>query len=98
MDKKSKLFKKVTSVLGVAIAALTGTQVNAQEMNFDDFQMMNDDNDAIQISNKKSKPMPVLKLNMSNPDDSTFIASHRSHSSHSSHSSHRSHSSHYSGR
>jgi hypothetical protein len=42
----------------------------------------------------KIKPMPILKLNLQNPDLSKFIAQHDSHSSHDSHNSHDSHSSH----
>lgn len=41
------------------------------------------------------KPKLILKLNLTNPENS-LVLMHRSHSSHSSHSSHRSHSSHYS--
>lgn len=91
----SNLSKKASAIFGLAIAALTGTQAKAAEL-----PIVNLEPTEIQISNdKKVKPMPVLKLNPSNPDDSQFVAnhsSHRSHSSHSSHSSHRSHSSHYS--
>lgn len=91
----SNLSKKASVIFGLAIAALTGTQAKAAE-----FPILDLEPTEIQIGNeKKIKPMPVLKLNPNNPDDSQFVAnhsSHRSHSSHSSHSSHRSHSSHYS--
>ncbi len=91
----SNLSKKASAIFGLAIAALTGTQAKAVELPIIDLEPT-----EIQISNdRKVKPMPVLKLNPNNLDDSQFVAnhsSHRSHSSHSSHSSHRSHSSHYS--
>jgi hypothetical protein len=46
---------------------------------------------SIEVKSSIRKPMPVLKLNLNNPDDSKFIASHQSHRSHSSHRSHYSH-------
>ena len=88
----SNLSKKASAIFGLAIAALTGTQTKAVE-----FPLVNLEPTEIQISNnQKVKPMPVLKLNPNNPEDSQFVANHSSHRSHSSHSSHRSHSSHYS--
>jgi hypothetical protein len=94
MTSKSKKFGgsnltlKTASVFGAAIAALSGFEANELATT------LNDDLDSKTIelkSSNKVKPMPVLKLNMENPDNSQFIASHRSHSSHRSHYSHYSH-------
>lgn len=91
----ANLAKKAAAVFGAALAALTGVNANAtitpENNNFE--------SNTIQvIAIGKIKPMPILKLNLNNPDDSQFVASHTSHRSHSSHSSHRSHYSHYSHR
>ena len=98
MDNQYKsltnLTKKAAAVFGTALAALTG--VNAEEA----MTPHNDDveSNLIQVNGVgKVKPMPVLKLNMDNPDASQFVASHTSHRSHSSHRSHYSHYSHRSG-
>ncbi len=81
------LTKKATAVFGAALAALTSTSANATLVNED---VIN--NNTIQFQAKSTrKPMPVLKLNLNNVEDSQFVAAHRSHSSHSSHSSHYSH-------
>lgn len=93
MDNKNKksqinFTKKVTSVLVSALAGLTGVVTMTTATYSDD----NFESGANQIKeNGKVKPMPVLKLNMDNPDDSKFVASHQSHRSHSSHRSHYSH-------
>lgn len=97
-NKKNQIIslaKKAAAVFGAAFAALTGGNANAVSV----IQGDNYDVNTIQIKeNFKVKPMPVLKLNFSNPEDSQFVSSHTSHSSHRSHSSHSSHSSHYSHR
>jgi hypothetical protein len=84
----ANLTKKAASVFGAALAALTGIQANASIP----AQIDNLENKIIQVKEiGKIKPMPVLKLNSSNPDNAQFVAQHRSHSSHSSHRSHYSH-------
>ncbi len=81
------LTKKATAVFGAALAALSSTSANATIVNED---VIN--NNAIQFQAKGTrKPMPVLKLNLNNVEDSQFVAAHRSHSSHRSHRSHFSH-------
>ncbi len=82
------LTKKATAIFGAALAALTGVQVNSTTA----LQPDNLESKTIQVNEMvKVKPMPILKLNMHNPENSQFTASHRSHSSHSSHRSHYSH-------
>ena len=84
----TNLTKKAAQVFGAALASLTGVDANAT------MTSQNDNFESNVIQAKiigKVKPMPVLKLNMVNPDDSQFIASHTSHRSHSSHRSHYSH-------
>ena len=99
MDSNKKvglanLTKKAAAIFGAAFAALTGVEA----INSLSAQVDNLESKAIQIKEiGKAKPMPVLKLNMNNSENSQFVAQHRSHSSHSSHSSHRSHYSHRSG-
>lgn len=89
-NKKNRILnltKKATAVFGAALAALTSTSANATVINE---EVTN--NNTINIQAKSSrKPMPVLKLNLNNVENSQFVAAHRSHSSHSSHSSHYSH-------
>lgn len=90
----ANLTKKAAAVFGAALAALTGVDANATMTPQND----NFESNTIQVKEiGKVKPMPILKLNMDNPDDSQFVASHTSHSSHRSHSSHYSHYSHRSG-
>jgi len=92
MDSNKKnglanLTKKATAIFGAALAALSGTETIAAPV-----QSGNSESKTIQIAQiTKAKPMPVLKLNMSNPANSQFVALHNSHSSHRSHSSHFSH-------
>lgn len=81
------LSKKTTAVFGAALAALTSTAANAKLVNDD---VVNDNTIQFQVRSTR-KPMPVLKLNLNNVEDSQFVAAHRSHSSHSSHRSHYSH-------
>lgn len=93
-NRLANLTKKVTAIFGAAFAALTGFQTTASIPAQGD----NLDSKTIQLREiGKVKPMPILKLNPNSPENSQFIAQHRSHSSHSSHSSHRSHFSHRSG-
>ena len=93
MDSNKKnglanLTKKAAAVFGAALAALTGVNANATVTPLND----NFETNTIQVKEiGKVKPMPILKLNLDNPDDSQFVASHTSHRSHSSHSSHYSH-------
>jgi hypothetical protein len=92
MDSKKNrilnLTKKATAVFGAALAALTSSSANATVVNED----VVNNNNIIQFQAKNTrKPMPVLKLNLNNVENSQFVAQHRSHSSHSSHSSHYSH-------
>ena len=88
------LTNKAAAVFGAALAALTGTGDNSKITTQND----NFESNTIQLKDVvRIKPMPVLKLNMNNIDDSQFVASHTSHSSHSSHRSHSSHYSHRSG-
>ncbi len=84
----ANLTKKATAIFGAALAALTGFNAN----NSIPSEIDNLENKTIQVKEiGKVKPMPVLKLNMNNPENSQFVASHRSHSSHRSHYSHYSH-------
>jgi len=88
------LTKKAAAVFGAALAALTGVDANAGTA----FPNDNFESNTIEFKEiGKVKPMPIFKLNLDNPDDSQFVASHTSHSSHSSHRSHFSHYSHRSG-
>lgn len=97
MNKKNgiaNLTKKATAIFGAALAAITGIQATPSLASHEsDYS-----NKTIQFKEiGKVKPMPVLKLNPNDPENSQFVNLHRSHSSHSSHSSHRSHYSHRSG-
>lgn len=93
MDKKKKnglvnLTMKATAIFGAAMAALTGIQpsapINSEQANLD--------GRTVQLNEiAKKKPMPLLKLNIHNPENSHFVANHTSHRSHSSHRSHYSH-------
>lgn len=90
----TNLTKKAAAVFGTALAALTG--LNTEEVLTTQSDKI--ESNVIQANGiGKVKPMPVLKLNMDNPDASQFVASHTSHRSHSSHRSHYSHYSHRSG-
>jgi hypothetical protein len=94
LNRLLDLTKKTTSVFGAAFAALTGLQFS--ETSLPQHEIL--DNKSIQVNTfGKVKPMPVLKLNAGNLENSQLIAQHRSHSSHSSHRSHSSHYSHRSG-
>lgn len=99
MNSKKKngltnLTKKATAIFGAALASLTSVQTTASVPE----QTDNLESKTIQTKEiGKVKPMPILKLNLNNPENNKFVAQHRSHSSHSSHSSHRSHYSHRSG-
>lgn len=94
MDKKqnpkgiSNLTVKATAIFGAALAAISGidngTEISTENQSFEP--------NTYNIKEYgKPKPMPVLKLNIDNPDKSQFISSHQSHSSHRSHYSHYSH-------
>lgn len=88
-NKFSNLAKAVSTILASAIAALTVTNVNATELQSNP---ENSELNTIKYSGQTVKrlPLPVMKLSVSNANNSKFVASHGSHSSHSSHSSHRS--------
>ena len=89
----TRLAKKVGAIFGTAIAALTvGNFVATQATPTVDNNHTTDFSKQV----SKQKPMPVLKLNVANPEESKLVTQHSSHSSHSSHNSHSSHSSHYS--
>lgn len=93
-NKIDNLAKQTAKIVGAAMAALTGLEHSDQK------PVISGNADSKIIFFKeigRSKPMPILKLNWSNLDDSQFVASHASHRSHSSHRSHYSHSSHRSG-
>lgn len=96
MDSNKKnglvnLTKKASAIFGAAFAALTGVETTTTIP----AQVDNNESKTIQVKGvSKVKPMPVLKLNPNNPDNSQFVAQHRSHTSHTSHGSHGSHSSH----
>ena len=93
MDSNKKnglanLTKKAAAIFGSALAALTGIQANATMPT----QLDNLESKTIQVKEiGKVRPMPVLKLNIHNPENSQFVANHSSHGSHGSHGSHRSH-------
>ncbi len=93
MDNNKKnglanLTKKATAIFGSALAALTGIQANVNMPT----QLDNLESKTIQVKEiGKVKPMPVLKLNMHDPENSHFVTSLTSHRSHSSHRSHYSH-------
>ena len=62
MNKKSNLKKKVATIFGLAVAAITGNSLNAtaQELEVDlPLEGTHLTTDAI-----KAKPMPVLKIKM----------------------------------
>ena len=92
MDNKGKkmLSAKIAMVFGAAMATLSG--VSASDSSTEKLSGKENSNNTLEA--KVPKPMPVLKLNFHNPNDSKFVASHASHRSHRSH---RSHSSHWSG-
>ena len=93
MDNNSKkglvnLTKKATAIFGAALAALNGIE----NKSIISQPLENAESNNIQFKEiGKSRPMPVLKLNIANLDNSQFVASHASHRSHSSHYSHYSH-------
>lgn len=85
----SKLAKKASLIFAAAMSILA---IGKSEANQGQKTNTADEGKTIEFSSIKAKvkPMPVLKLNMNNPELSRLVASHGSHSSHSSHSSHRS--------
>lgn len=86
----SKLAVKASLVFGSALAALSGG--DATTTNLSPTEEANSGNTIeFQAQAAKKKPMPLLRLNLNNPEQSVMIAQHGSHSSHSSHSSHYSH-------
>ena len=87
---------RAATIVGAALASLKGGDAKANPVIHNDPSL----NNIEQTKLGRFKPMPVLRLNINNPENSRFISqhdSHYSHSSHDSHSSHSSHSSHYSG-
>ncbi|WP_125185469.1 hypothetical protein [Botryobacter ruber] len=94
-NKKGKrlgLVAKTAAIFGAALAAITGMSAEAPTVS--EFENTNSNTISLRTTGK-TKPMPVLKLNLATGDNH-FVASHSSHRSHSSHSSHSSHRSHYS--
>ena len=83
----SNLSKKIAAIIAGSIATLTPVESNAMNTTAENIEP-NADN---YILIGKKKPMPVLKMNLFNPENSQFVASHTSHASHRSHSSHYSH-------
>jgi hypothetical protein len=86
MKKGTNLILKASAIAGAALAAIYGVENKIETK-----ENFSDDTNSIQVKVNSKKPMPVLKLNLSNVEDSKFIASHTSHRSHSSHRSHYSH-------
>lgn len=85
MDKRKKLSLKIAGIVAGAVSAITATTelsnaeaVNLENLNISEFKSIS-----------KVKPVGVFKLNTSNPENSKFVAQHRSHSSHRSHYSRR---------
>ena len=89
MKKKLSLSAKTAAIFGAALAAISSTQKMSTTITEESFVSNIKD-----IKVQSRKPMPVLKLNLNNPDDSKFVAGHVSHASHRSHASHSSHWSH----
>ena len=90
---KNKLNAKITAIIGAALASIN----NAEGKDLNMSPILVDDSKTESFDTFSKKPMPVLKLDINNPENHKFIASHVSHASHRSHSSHRSHFSHRSG-
>jgi len=90
---KKKLNTKISAIIGAALASVN----NIEAKEFQIPQLDNDDSNTESFESISKKPMPVLRLDINNPENHKFIASHVSHASHRSHSSHRSHFSHRSG-
>jgi hypothetical protein len=89
MKKKPSLTALTLAVLS---SALTSIQRDNKLVQTNDVSQL--DRNSFDLKASVKKPMPVLKLNMNNIEDSKFVASHISHSSHRSHGSHGSHRSH----
>ena len=86
---KTKLNSKVAAIMGAALAAISGIHSTANASTNE--TTSSNESNSFEYKAQKRKPMPVMKLNMQNPEDSRFIANHNSHSSHRSHYSHYSH-------
>jgi hypothetical protein len=89
MKKKNLLNAKVMAIMGAALAAITGVNGSVKAAALE--SLPNNDANSTEFKTLKRKPMPVLKLNIHNVEDSKFVASHVSHASHRSHYSHYSH-------
>lgn len=79
--------KKTAAIVGAALAGIAGSNAQASELEAKDLLAPENGQEA---EVKKTKPMPVLKINL-NSGDHQFVANHASHRSHSSHRSHYSH-------
>jgi len=88
MSKLDNLSGKIAVVIAAALATIHGVNKQEEILKLDE---KNDNSGNIRNYSSKIKPMPVLKMNLLNPENSQFVASHTSHSSHRSHSSHYSH-------
>jgi hypothetical protein len=89
MKKKLSLSAKTAAIFGAALAAISSNQKISTVITEDSFE-----SNVKDIKVQAKKPMPVLKLNLNNPEESKFVAGHVSHASHRSHASHSSHWSH----
>ena len=78
--------------IAVLSSALTSLKRDNRIVNIEEDGQL--DRNTFELKTSLKKPMPVLKLNMNNIEDSKFVSSHVSHSSHRSHNSHRSHAAH----
>ncbi len=88
MSKLDHLKGKIAVIIGTAVALLNSSNKQQEGLKFDEKP---DSLLAFRNYSNKPKPMPVLKMNILNPENSQFVASHTSHASHRSHSSHYSH-------
>lgn len=92
----ASLSAKALAVIAAVFGTAVSNDAHAQQVTPGPDQPDDKQINYEQFQQKVLKPKLVLKVNLSNPDNS-LLALHSSHSSHRSHSSHSSHSSHYSG-
>jgi len=75
MNSNSNLSKKIAMIMAASMSALS---VGANTL---PAQSVPSEGKTIEYKQvKTAKPMPVLKLNFSNPANSKFVAQHSSHS------------------
>jgi hypothetical protein len=87
MEKNNSLRLKTAVIVASALAAIEYGDKAVTSVKHQD----NQQEEKIVFYKSTKKPMPVLKMNLFNPENSQFVASHTSHASHRSHSSHYSH-------